>query len=151
MIKSGPSGEHLPLKDVDFGTVFLNECSKYEYGQGERERGKVIDVKNRAWAFMLKLVEETEKRLPDNLEIFEKLNALKPDSVMQGKVNFANLGFYNLGDENEIETLERQWRLLSEVEWAETSQFSAKVVPKDPVEFWGCVWDYQGNSVIEEG
>ena len=148
-MKTGPSGEHLPLKDVDFGAIFLNECSKFEYGQGEKEKAKVLDVKNRAWAFMLKMVEETEKRLPDNLEVFDKLNALKPESVILGDTNFASLGFSNMVDAEEIETLEHQWRLLSQVEWSETNLFRDAEIPQDPVEFWSRVRDYRGNSMIE--
>ena len=63
IFKSGPRGDAGQLKDVDFGTAFLNECSKYEYGKEEFEKNRVADLKNRCWAFLPKLVEEIEKDL----------------------------------------------------------------------------------------
>ena len=150
VFKSGPNGDALQLKDVDFGTVFLNECSKYEYGKGEFERNKVIDLKNRCWAFMLKLVEETEKRIPNNLEVFEKVKAFKPDSVISGSVNFSNLQLLGSCDDEELPVLENQWRQLSQVEWAETKMFKDKPLPKDPVMFWSSVREYKGTSVGDD-
>ena len=110
-----------------------------------------MDLKNRCWAFMLRLVIETEKRLPDNMEIFEKIQAVKPESVMSGNVKFSDLPVNKKFDMEDLQRLEDQWRQVSQVEWSETKCFENKPVPKDPVTFWSEVREFEGNSSSGDG
>ena len=106
VIKSSPSGDHLLFHEVDFRASFLNECSKYEHGKGDKEKNKIVDVKDRCWAFLLRIVEETNKRLPANLECFEKMNYFKPNNVISGKIKFSALPFIENLSNDESNILE---------------------------------------------
>jgi hypothetical protein len=144
-MKSGPVTEKLQLKDVDFGVIFDKECHEISYGKGDREAKKVEDVRNRAWAFMLKLLEETEKRLPSNIAVFKQQAFFSPATVLgTTQKRFGEMPFRECVENDEdLAELEEQWRQVSQVAWAEAEPFKSQQVPSDPVIFWMGVGNYR--------
>ena len=110
---------------------------------------KADDTRNRAWAFLLRLLEEAEKRLPDNMAVFRQMSFFSPARILSPKPpKFAEMPFVQciLGNEDLFE-LEEQWRQVAEVAWAEAGQFrTLGEVPTDPVLFWSGVLGYSAGD-----
>jgi hypothetical protein len=85
--------------------------------QGDKEAKKVEDLRNRAWAFMLKLLEETEKRLPSNVAVFRQQAFFSPSTILGvNQKRFAEMPFRECVENDEdLAELEEQWRQVSQV------------------------------------
>lgn len=78
---------------------------------------KIEEVRNRAWAFLLKLLEEIEKRLPSNMAVFKQLSFFSPAAILSAnQMRFGQMPFIDCveGDEDLAE-LEEQWRQMCQV------------------------------------
>lgn len=76
------------------------------------------DAKNRAWAFLIKLYEETEKRLPSNLAVFQQHQFFSPSVVLSTKQRrFGEMPFIDCVDSEDIDQLEEQWRQVCQVRY----------------------------------
>jgi hypothetical protein len=49
------------------------------------EARKTEDIRNWAWAFLLRLLEELEKCLPANIAVFQQLSFFSPAAVLSPK------------------------------------------------------------------
>lgn len=116
VMTSGPVAEKLQMKDVDFGAVFVKECHLFSYGKGEQEARKVEDIRNRAWAFMIRLVEEIEKRLPANIAIFQQMSFFNPSVVLSSQqTRFSQMPFIECVDDDDLSELEEAFRQVRQV------------------------------------
>ncbi len=80
------------------------------------EARKTEDIRNRAWAFLLRLLEELEKRLPANIAVFQQLSFFSPAAVLSPKqTRFGQMPFIECADSEEMGELEEQWRQLRQV------------------------------------
>ena len=82
---------------------------------------KCQDARGRARLFMLTLLEEMGKRLPENLLAFQQLKFLKPTNVLQNlQPRFNRIPFLEKAvvPVEELSVMEEQWRQLSAVNWA---------------------------------
>jgi hypothetical protein len=80
------------------------------------EARKTEDIRNRAWAFLLRLLEELEKRLPANIAVFQQLSFFSPAAVLSPKqTRFGQMPFIECVDSEEMGELEEQWRQLRQV------------------------------------
>ena len=67
---------------------------------------------------MLKLVEEVEKRLPANLNVFKTLDLLKPGLVTSAeKPRFTEIKISAELEDEEEEELEDKWRGINQENW----------------------------------
>jgi hypothetical protein len=77
---------------------------------------KIQDVRHRAWAFLLKLHEETEKRLPSNIEVFKQASFFHPSEVLSSKqIRFGQMPFLDCLANEDAAELEEEWRQLRQV------------------------------------
>lgn len=67
----------LPLDSIDFGFQFEKEIKKTKIS-----KEKVTCVLQRARSFLIKLVNELCKRLPNNIDIIAKMQYLRPDKCL---------------------------------------------------------------------
>jgi len=149
VMRAGPIREKLPMREVDFGIAFERECCEICSGKGETELRKVEDARNRAWAFLLKLLEGAEKRLPSNMAVFKQLSFFSPASVLSSKqIRFGELPFVECVEkEDDLSEMEEQWRQVRQVVWAEATPFKdLERVPSDSVEFWFGVRSYKAGA-----
>ena len=138
---SGPNTQKKRSEQVDLGALFTIECSKYSRGS-EEIQAKIKDSKNRAWAFLLRLVEEVEKRLPANLEVFKQLDFFRPSSIFSK--NFADMPFIGCIPLENLDDLEEEFRQFKQVDWKNTGPIKELEggLPKDSVSFWSKVLEY---------
>ena len=141
MYEGGPQGQKKHLKDVDFGVTFTTICNGLIQHKGEYGRKQVTFLQHRAWAFLLALVEETEKRLPANTDVFKQLRFFSPAVVF--KRQFGEMPFLGCLKPDQLEELEEQFREFKLVEWKAASPFShLEEIPVDPIVFWRGVLDF---------
>ncbi|MFN9938632.1 MAG: hypothetical protein ACK56I_04080, partial [bacterium] len=126
------------------GADFQEKIVEFTHGGGNYEERalKANDLLNRARAFLLRLLEETEKRLPPNMDVFKQISffnpalILGPQSPMFSDMPFIECVVYH----EDINDLEEQWRQMTFVEWREAGPFKALAeFPTDPVIFWSGV------------
>jgi hypothetical protein len=116
VMTSGPRAEKRQMKDVEFGPLFDTACHQYAYGKGDHEIQKVTDIRNRAWAFLLRLVEETEKRLPANIAVFQQMTFFSPAFVLSSQqIQFSQMPFIECVDEDELAELDEEFRQFRQV------------------------------------
>jgi hypothetical protein len=61
---------------------------------GSQEAMKIEEVRNRAWGFLLKLLEETEKLLPPNMAVFKQHSFFSPDAILRAiQMKFGQMPF----------------------------------------------------------
>ena len=140
-------GYQLPLPNVDFGAKFSTECHNFIKSHPTEEQDRVTlvnNVKNRCQKFILELVSQMEKRLPENKNVFQGLSNLAPSKVLSqiNKVPFSALPLPHLIQKNAQE-IEDQYRKINHIDWAETELFKDDVIPKDSVKFWSMVRCYK--------
>ena len=84
---------------------------------------------------MLRLVEEVEKRLPANLEVFKQLIVFRPSSIFSK--NFADMPFIGCIPLENLDDLEEEFRQFKQVDWKNTGPIKELEggVPKDSVSF----------------
>ncbi len=98
---------------------YFKLCSQYtlHLGDAEDRALKADDTRNRAWAFLLRLLEETEKRLPPNMAVFKQMTFFSPIHILGPKPpKFSEMPFIEciLGHED-LSELEEQWRQVTQV------------------------------------
>ena len=141
-------GFKLPLSCLDLGAKVQAECSKFiqRHTPEMRENAKKIveDIQTRCLNFLLELLQQIEKRLPESKAVFKGLSFLTPSKVLSqvDKVPFAQLPLQHLFGDKEQE-IEDQYRKVNYVAWSETELFQKTEVPKSPIEFWSKVRDYK--------
>jgi hypothetical protein len=84
---------------------------------GDQLMKKADEVRNRAWGFLLRLLEETEKRLPANMEVFKQMSFFSPAHVLSShQKKFGDMPFIDCVENHEdLAELEEQWRQVSQV------------------------------------
>ncbi len=141
-------GFKLPLSCVDLGAKVQSECSKYiqRHAPEMRENASktIEDVQTRCLNFLLELLCQIEKRLPESKSVFQGLSSLTPSKVLSqvDKVPFTQLPLQHLFGDKEQE-IEDQYRKVNYIAWSETELFQKTDVPKSPIDFWGKVRDYK--------
>jgi hypothetical protein len=140
-------GYQLPLPCIDFGAKFLSDCQSFILQQPAHQREaaekSVENTKIRCLKFLMGLLAELEKRLPENKGLFQGMSNLSPQKVLSQfkKVPFRDLPLPHLMGSNS-DIIEHQYRKISHVDWAETSIFSGSSIPKNSFEFWSAVQGY---------
>ncbi len=88
-----------------------------QYPLGEELIKKAEEVRNRAWGFLLKLLEETEKRLPANIAVFKQMSFFSPAHVLSSnQKKFGDMPFIDCVENHEdLAELEELWRQVSQV------------------------------------
>lgn len=151
---SGPSGEKLPMKEVDFGIDFQQKILAFTRGPGDATElaAKAEDTRQRCWGFLLRVLEEVEKRLPANMAVFQQMSFFSPRQIISGRPpKFADMPFIEcIAEHEDLSELEEQWRQVAQVEWAKAVPFKASgEVPTDPVAFWSGVWEFTAGEVSD--
>ena len=74
---------------------------------------------------MLRLVQEIEKRLPDDMEMFRKISLYSPKQLFsKDKPRFRDLPFVeHLKDVEDVDAIEEQWRQVTDEPWQEYELF----------------------------
>ena len=130
-------GNKLPISACDFGGQFaiaLQECSKER--ESNIDFGDAIkNLKVRCQDFLCNLIEEVEKRLPSNKEIFRGLALLHPTKVLSqtARAQFHQLPLPHLISNKTV--VEEQYRKIMLHMWAEEVVFDGEI-PEDSVLFW---------------
>ena len=144
---SGPTPLQKSEHDIDLGVNFKNLCMQYSRGRGEEVAKQFKAIKNRAWGFLLRIVEEVDKRLPPNMEVFKQLSFFSPATVFDR--SFGEIPFLECIPVGELEELEEEFRQFKLMNWSESSPFKdLESLPKDPVAFWVGVLSYTMEEVM---
>jgi hypothetical protein len=147
VMTSGPVCQRKPFKDVDFGMDFDQIILQFTRGAGNREELalKATETRSRAWGFLLRLLEETEKRLPSNMAVFKQMSFFSPARILgPNPPMFSEMPFIEcIVDHEDLSDLEQQLRKVTQVAWREAEPFKALgAFPTDPVIFWSGVLAY---------
>lgn len=128
-----PGGANLGLNSVDYGAKFVSELARIEREHKLPESvGK--EVKLRCQTFLLELLDQVEKRLPDVKSIFQGLAHLHPKIMLShwARPSFGDLPLPHLLAGPAIE---EQYRKLVLVPWSSESVFGGNL-PTETSDFW---------------
>ena len=143
-----PAPQKKRAEQIDLGTSFINICDEHSRGMGEEVQMKMKDAKNRAWAFLLRVVEEVEKRLPSNLEVFKQITFFRPSSIFSKRLS--DMPYMACLEEKKIDDIEEEFRQFKLVDWkANFESKGLEGLPKDPVTFWSQVLKYRHSCDVE--
>lgn len=104
------------------------------------DKGMVREVKERCRKFMITLINEIAKRLPDNKKIFKDIILLAPEKVLSPDSVFGALPFPGFCESKDKS--EEEFRKLKQVDWREDGPWAGEI-PTDPVTFWADVGEFQ--------
>ncbi len=88
-----------------------------QYSVGDELIRKAEEVRNRAWGFLLRLLEETEKCRPANIAVFKQMSFFSPAYVLSSNPKrFGDMPFINcVEDHEDLAELEELWCQVSQV------------------------------------
>ncbi len=135
-------GRALATSQVDFGAQFLAEANSYLCNHKTPDAvSKIQDVKEKCRSMLEECLEQVEKRLPENIKIFQGLSCLSPSKVLSQveKVPFSQLPMPHL-QQPVVGLIEQQYRTISFINWSE--EVFGGTIPKDTVDFWLGVKSY---------
>ena len=143
------NGNQLVISRVDFGSKFQSEslrCCR-EHVSNPNFAVQLLNAKERCKTFMLELLNQIEKRLPANKEVFSSLSFLKPDRVLShvNRATFSQLPYQGLLHEKNVDEIEEQYRKVLLQPWTDEEVFHPKV-PEDPIKFWAAVQCFQDGT-----
>lgn len=142
-----PTYIYHPVKSLDF-TSHLNPKPYLGYGFENQinelkkikkiSEGEEKELRDRCIAFLIDIIKQFQQRLPDNIDISEKIEVLSPsNSLKQIKENISPIceffGFQN----KEIEKIDLQWRNINLLNWKNTNS---------AVEFRSEVYSFQDSA-----
>jgi hypothetical protein len=97
------------------------------------------DVRKRCKQFLVEFCKQVQARLPENINILEKINILKPETATsQKKLGITDI--VNTFSRYSPDNCQREWEMLSNKQWTELD---------DPIKFWAEVKndkDSAGNA-----
>ncbi len=107
-------------------TVFTIIISTFSYfnltvpllsGDSEDRAAKADEARNRAWAFLLRIIEEVERRLPANVAVFKQMSS--PSRILSSSPpRFAEMPFIEcISSSEDLSELEEQWRQVTQVKF----------------------------------
>ena len=137
----------LPLSCIDFGVKYLMETNKYMEGQGNSSTAKEIvkDISTRCKSFLVELLQQVRKRLPDNEKLFCGLNNLNQKIALSQMDRPLPVSLPMLHIARDITAVEEQYRQILHVDWASEEVLSGKI-PSDSADFWAGVYQFQTVS-----
>jgi hypothetical protein len=86
-------------------------------GDTKEKAAKAEDIKQRALNFLLRLLEEAEKRLPENMAVFRQLSFFSPSRVLStNPPRFSDMPYLDcVAEHSDLSDLEEQWRQVPQV------------------------------------
>ena len=122
----------LPLERVDFGHEFSSLLQEKMAAKALSENNCII-VEERCQKFLIQACKQLLFRLPQNLDLFKKIQNLSPSLCLSHmRPVFANLPLA-LADQSKLTEIESQWRLLLTLNWEQIFESS---IPTDGAVFW---------------
>jgi hypothetical protein len=124
---------------VDFGAKFLQDVENiHEEYQ--------LDIKERCVKFLIQLVHEVQKRLPESKHTPRNIQKPPPTRILfsDQSPTYEQLPFKEFIPEVDRSKVESQLRLIKHVNWEES--LFEDGVPEDPVKFWAQVRLYERNE-----
>ena len=117
----------LPLERVDFGYEFSSLLQEKMAAKALSENNCIV-VKERCQKFLIQSCKQLLFRLPQNLDLFKKIQNLSPSLCLSHmRPAFANLPLA-LADQSKLTEIESQWRLLLTLNWEQIFEGS---IPTD--------------------
>ena len=122
----------LPLERVDFGYEFSSLLPEKMAAKALSENNCIV-VEERCRKFLIQACKQLLFRLPQNLDLFKKIQNLSPSLCLSHmRPAFANLPLA-LADQSKLTEIESQWRLLLTLNWEQIFEGS---IPTDGAVFW---------------
>ena len=141
------SNNLLPTSRIDFGVKFLMEMKKYSADQGDSELAKanVKELLVRCKSYLVELLSQVEKRLPDNEKVFDGLRLLSPKTILSQLDRPLLVSLPMLHIAGDLRAVEEQYRQILHVDWASQDVFGG-AIPSDAIDFWAGVYRYETAS-----
>ena len=128
-------GESMHILRCDYGVKFEEQAATLD---PEQVRG----VRNRCREFMLSLVTEMEKRLPDNTAVLSVVTKFSPHIILKRDILFESLPYKSFCPD--LVKVENQFRLFRQVKW--DRELEEIVKEGSMVKFWAAVRAYELNN-----
>ena len=121
----------LPLQRVDFGYEFSSLLQEMMVAKALSENNCIV-VKERCQKFLIQACKQFIFRLPQNLDLFKKIQNLSPSLCLSHmRPAFANL-LLALAYQSKLTEIESQWQLLLTLNWEQIFEGS---IPTDRAVF----------------
>jgi hypothetical protein len=100
----------------------------------EDRAAKADEARNRAWAFLLRIIKEVEKHLPANMAVFKQMSFFSPSRILSSSPpRFAEMPFIEcISSSEDLSELEELWRQVTQVKFVTIiqSRLSQCSIPK---------------------
>ena len=130
-----PDGKPKEMIHVSFGAKFKELCRVHETQNPEM----VLEIQKRCRIYLEKVLEETQKRVAENMETMVKITKLSPNLILDRnkEIRIDQLPFPQFIDD--ISTLECQLMKIKHINWAE---LMGEEDVNDATKFWAKVSQY---------
>ena len=125
---------------VDYGIAYNVALLEHSISTSARNA-----VETRAYNYIMALIRELEKRLPDHIQHFKKLKYICPEICLNQikRIPFKDLPFLNIfGDKNKFIQMENQYQKLISINW---SEILLKEDLENTFKFWARVSEYKNT------
>lgn len=139
----------LPVTEMDLGSEFRKEIEKSQISMENK-----LQIQKGCFNFLKRLLTELAHRLPDNFEIFKKMQLLSPSHcTAQVRVKFEELPLQIFFDPHcDVSVYKSQWEKLRFVDWH--AHYKCKGdIPTNILIFWIDVYKYTdacGRFIFQE-
>lgn len=129
------------FKNYVMGAEFLNLGYTFNEAGTGIETNELNNIRERCKAFLVELCKQIQDRLPNNVEILEKMSFLSPENATAQvrRPDIASLAVHFKSICEDVDSTIGEWEALHRIEWKET---------KDVESFW--IEVYQNKNALGE-